>query len=61
MTASASWSEYVVLDAGKAQKIRRIDGVGETQYLGSLGLTGLTAWHGIIDVPRARGRRIAWW
>ncbi|KAL8764293.1 MAG: hypothetical protein Q9203_006632 [Teloschistes exilis] len=54
VTASASWSEYNVVDVGKVQMIKRIEGlVGETQYLGSLGLTGLTAWHGIVDVVRA--------
>ncbi|KAI4254804.1 MAG: hypothetical protein LQ352_002899 [Teloschistes flavicans] len=52
---SAGWSEYAVLDASKVQKIRPLEGIGDTQYLGSLGLTGLTAWYGITEIARAGG------
>ncbi|KAL8714090.1 MAG: hypothetical protein Q9220_001818 [cf. Caloplaca sp. 1 TL-2023] len=59
--ANGGWTEYVVLDAAGAgvQKLRNLEGVGETQFLGALGLTGLTAWYGTHEIARVReGERI---
>ena len=50
--ANAGWSEYRVLDASQCQKIQEIEGVGITQYLGALGMTGLTAYYGLIEIAR---------
>ncbi|KAL8771973.1 MAG: hypothetical protein Q9209_002638 [Squamulea sp. 1 TL-2023] len=53
--ATCGWSEYVVLEAAKCQKLPNLEGfdVGITQFLGALGLTGLTAWFGIKDIAKA--------
>ncbi|KAL8727463.1 MAG: hypothetical protein Q9166_006051 [cf. Caloplaca sp. 2 TL-2023] len=54
--ATCGWTEYVVLEASKCQKIPNLEGlpgVGVTQFLGALGLTGLTAWFGIKEVVKA--------
>ncbi|KAL9595647.1 MAG: hypothetical protein Q9219_006315 [cf. Caloplaca sp. 3 TL-2023] len=51
--ANTLWSEYTVLDGNACQKIEEIEGVGITQYLGTLGMTGLTAYVGLVEVVRA--------
>ncbi|KAL8900300.1 MAG: hypothetical protein Q9207_005759 [Kuettlingeria erythrocarpa] len=51
--ANLGWTEYGVLDASELQKTQGIEGVGITQYLGALGMTGLTALYGITDIARA--------
>ncbi|KAI4093579.1 MAG: hypothetical protein LQ344_002806 [Seirophora lacunosa] len=51
--ASCGWTEYSVIDAGALQKAQSIEGVGITQYLGALGLPGLTALYGITEIARA--------
>ncbi|KAL8721187.1 MAG: hypothetical protein Q9225_002073 [Loekoesia sp. 1 TL-2023] len=51
--ANSGWTEYSVLNASGCQKIQDIEGVSITQYLGALGLTGLTAYYGIIEIARA--------
>ena len=54
MLASAGWVDYTVQDAAKVErKIERIPGLSETQFLGALGLTGLTAYYGIKEIGRA--------
>ncbi|KAL8649036.1 MAG: hypothetical protein Q9210_004638 [Variospora velana] len=51
--ASCGWTEYSVLDASALRKTQDIEGVAVTQYLGALGLTGLTALYGIREIARA--------
>ncbi|KAL8848776.1 MAG: hypothetical protein Q9221_006247 [Calogaya cf. arnoldii] len=53
--ANPGWKEYAVLNANKCQKIPSLEGldVGVTQFLGALGMTGLTAWYGIKEVVKA--------
>ncbi|KAL8760791.1 MAG: hypothetical protein Q9184_003050 [Pyrenodesmia sp. 2 TL-2023] len=51
--ANLGWTEYGILDARGLQKTQDIEGVGITQYLGALGLTGLTALYGTRDIARA--------
>ncbi|KAI4142061.1 MAG: hypothetical protein L6R39_005099 [Caloplaca ligustica] len=51
--ANSGWTEYSVLDASGLQKVQDIEGVGITQYLGALGMTGLTALYGITEIARA--------
>ncbi|KAL8865483.1 MAG: hypothetical protein Q9174_006862 [Haloplaca sp. 1 TL-2023] len=51
--ASSGWSEYSVMGADKVQRLPEVEGVGETQFLGALGTTGMTAWFGITEVVKA--------
>ncbi|KAL8992569.1 MAG: hypothetical protein Q9169_006999 [Polycauliona sp. 2 TL-2023] len=53
--ASTGWREYAVLNASACQKIPSLEGldVGITQFLGALGMTGLTAWFGLKEIARA--------
>ncbi|KAI4177220.1 MAG: hypothetical protein LQ343_000704 [Gyalolechia ehrenbergii] len=51
--ASLGWTEYGILPASACQKIQHIEGVGITQFLGALGMTGLTAFYGITEIARA--------
>jgi len=44
------WREHAVLAAKEVQKLDRIPGVSETHYLGALGMTGLTAYVGLLDI-----------
>ncbi|KAL8943564.1 MAG: hypothetical protein Q9211_000945 [Gyalolechia sp. 1 TL-2023] len=53
VVAGLGWTEYGILDAGACQKIPAIEGVGITQFLGALGMTGLTAFYGLIEIARA--------
>ncbi|KAL8693523.1 MAG: hypothetical protein Q9224_003736 [Gallowayella concinna] len=55
--ARCNWSEYAVLEASGCQKIPSLEGLngaGVTQFLGALGLTGLTAWYGIQEIVKAK-------
>ncbi|KAL8943380.1 MAG: hypothetical protein Q9216_001089 [Gyalolechia sp. 2 TL-2023] len=51
--ANLGWSEYGILDASACQAIQEVEGVGITQFLGALGMTGLTALYGLTDIVRA--------
>jgi NADPH-dependent curcumin reductase CurA len=52
----AGWAEYQVVDptANRLQVCENIPGVNVTQYLGALGLTGLTAYFGLVKVGEAK-------
>lgn len=51
------WREYALLDAGSARRVDP-DLAPVTAYLGVLGMTGLTAYAGLLDVAAMRpGRR----
>ena len=48
--ATVNWSEYAVLPARDVQPAGDLPGgLNKTHYLGALGLTGLTAWYGLVD------------
>jgi hypothetical protein len=50
-----SWEDYVVTDGSGLMAVRRVPaGVPPTWTLGVLGITGLTAYFGLLDVGRAR-------
>ncbi|POS74953.1 hypothetical protein DHEL01_v206649 [Diaporthe helianthi] len=50
----ASWTEYAVLDAKAVQLCRPLPGDAPvTHYLGALGITGLTAYIGLLGVAEA--------
>ncbi|MFB9722299.1 NADP-dependent oxidoreductase [Planobispora longispora] len=44
------WREQAVLEASRARKVERIEGVSPSAYLGVLGMPGLTAYAGLLDV-----------
>nr|WP_308120948.1 NADP-dependent oxidoreductase [Actinoplanes bogorensis] len=44
------WREYAVVDAGRA----RVVDAADSSYLGVLGMTGLTAYVGLVDIAQFR-------
>lgn len=53
--AQTNWAEYAVVSATDALKLQPLPrGLSETQYLGALGSTGLTAYYGLVEVARAK-------
>ncbi len=44
------WQEYAIPREEKIQKIKSEDGLSPTAYLSVLGLTGLTAYFGMLDI-----------
>ncbi|WP_440072385.1 NADP-dependent oxidoreductase [Streptosporangium sp. OZ121] len=52
VTHRYGWREYAVLDAKEARKVEEIPGVPLSAYLGALGMTGLTAYVGLLDIAR---------
>jgi NADPH-dependent curcumin reductase CurA len=44
------WREHAVLDARTARKVEPIAGLSPSLYLGALGMTGLTAYVGLLDI-----------
>ncbi|KAK5127071.1 hypothetical protein LTR85_008430 [Meristemomyces frigidus] len=51
--ASTGWSEYAIIPAKQAQPAPDLPGgVSKTHYLGALGLTGLTAYFGLLEVGK---------
>jgi len=56
VTANTNWSQYAVLGDDSVQKINEIPGVPISVYLGIAGLTGLTAYYGLIEVVRTTNK-----
>lgn len=52
VTTSTNWSEYAICDGKNVQPIKSIPGISDTHFLGALGLTGLTAYYGLVIVAR---------
>ena len=50
----AGWRDEVVEPAGNFHKLPPIPGVGEQAFLGNLGLTGGTAYWGLLDAAQAK-------
>lgn len=48
------WAEYAVLKAKHVEKLELPEGAVPTDTLGVLGMTGLTAYFGILDVGRVK-------
>jgi NADPH-dependent curcumin reductase CurA len=47
------WRDEAVVDAAQAQKLPEL-GVEEQAFLGQLGMPGMTAWFGLLDVASAK-------
>jgi NADPH-dependent curcumin reductase CurA len=55
VTTATGWSEYAVVDASTCQPTLELPGgLERTQYLGVLGMTGLTAYYGIKEVGETK-------
>jgi NADPH-dependent curcumin reductase CurA len=55
VTASVGWSEYAVMDAKMCQPAPELPGgLSRTQYLGAMGMTGLTAYYGVKEVGETK-------
>lgn len=55
VTGSIGWSEYTVMDAKAVQPAPELlGGLARTQYLGALGLTGVTAYYGIKEIGETK-------
>ena len=52
VTASTNWSEYAICDGKDVQLLQSIPGISDTHFLGALGMTGLTAYYGLVIVAR---------
>lgn len=50
--ATTGWSEYAVLDAKEVRPVQPDEkaGIKPTHFIGALGITGLTAYYGLVDV-----------
>jgi hypothetical protein len=44
------WREHAIVPAGGAHKFDPVPGLTDSQFLGALGLTGLTAYVGLLDI-----------
>ncbi|GAA3142232.1 NADP-dependent oxidoreductase [Planomonospora alba] len=44
------WREQAVLDAARVRRVEPIEGVSPSAYLGVLGMPGLTAYVGLLDI-----------
>lgn len=46
------WAEYAVLDAKDCQLAEPLPGLRPSHYLGSLGLPGVTAYYGLVEIVK---------
>ncbi|MFC4063095.1 NADP-dependent oxidoreductase [Planomonospora corallina] len=44
------WREQAVLDAARVRRVEPVEGVSPSAYLGVLGMPGLTAYVGLLDI-----------
>jgi NADPH-dependent curcumin reductase CurA len=48
------WREHAIVPAGGAHKFAAVPGLTDSQFLGALGMTGLTAYVGLLDIAEFR-------
>ncbi|MGH3646237.1 MAG: NADP-dependent oxidoreductase [Micromonosporaceae bacterium] len=48
------WREHAVLDGAAARRLDPIEGLSPSRYLGVLGMPGLTAYVGLLDIAEFR-------
>ncbi|KAH6625763.1 hypothetical protein C7974DRAFT_396659 [Boeremia exigua] len=55
ISGSLGWTDYAIVKANEVRAVAADEkaGIRVTNYLGSLGFTGLTAYYGITDIGRA--------
>jgi NADPH-dependent curcumin reductase CurA len=54
VTGDLGWQDYACRRAGVLTRVPSVPGVPLSYYLGVLGITGLTAYFGLLDVARPR-------
>ena len=55
IVGGCNWSEHAVLNAAECTPIVPLpNGMSPTHYLGGLGMTGLTAYYGLVEVARTK-------
>jgi NADPH-dependent curcumin reductase CurA len=55
VVGSSGWSEFNILSANYVQPVRTdIPNVSPTQFLGALGMTGITAYVGLVNIVEAK-------
>ena len=52
VVASTGWSEYAVLEATKCFPIPDVAGLRPSALIGPFGMTGLTAYYGLVEVVK---------
>ena len=54
-TAAGGWSHYAVVPDAAVSRVHRVPGLPLTANMSVMGMTGMTAWFGVMDVlqPRA--------
>ena len=50
VSGMTGWQEYLVSDGQDLQKLPRLPGVSLDAYMGPLGMTGITAYFGLLDI-----------
>ncbi|KAG8906802.1 hypothetical protein FRB99_006069 [Tulasnella sp. 403] len=48
------WTEYALVDDATVHKFQPMPGTGIMEFLGPLGMTGLTAYFGMLDVAKVK-------
>lgn len=54
VSGMTGWQEYLLSDGQNLQKLPRLPGVGLEAYLGPLGMTGMTAYFGLLDIGKPK-------
>jgi NADPH-dependent curcumin reductase CurA len=50
--ADVGWCEYAVLSADKCMPIKPIEGLEAVHYISLLGVAGVTAYYGLVDIAK---------
>lgn len=54
VSAAAGWSEYAVVAGEECMPVKPVEGLNPTHAVGLLGLTGVTAYYGLVDIVQTR-------
>ena len=54
VSGMTGWQSYLVSDGNNLQKVPRLPGVPLDAYLGPLGMTGLTAYFGLLEIGQPK-------
>lgn len=54
------WREAAIVPVGRLRVLPEVDGIAPSAWLGALGLTGFTAYAGLIEVARVRPGETVW-
>lgn len=54
VSAMTGWQEYLVSDGRNLQKLPHLPGVSLDAYMGPLGMTGITAYFGLLEIGKPK-------